>query len=281
MTCCTNLKKRIENFKESKKKKILVIYFIIEFIQTSVAIGLGINSIIKWVKFTSVDYENNGYYFFVKGINQSKVNLNSCSLFISDSRYYFDKLCIKNEFLISLQFWSSLIILFVFQLVDLIVPIIEFRRGEIKVDRSKQLFIKDIKSLKYLLKFLFIPGVFVINNFQFKTGCIKIEIDYFEVLRVIYVTYLVLPYTFAFVVVAIITMFIQYFNENCFSCFNEKLLRFLKFASLFSLTLVLLVSVFLWWISLAGSAISIIDSAFLVLIIIFDFINTQIYYLIK
>ena len=258
-----------------------VIYFIIEFIQTSIAIIFGILSIIKWMKFKKIDFENNGYYVFIKGINQSNVNLNSCSVFLSNSKYYFEELCIKNEFLISLQFWSSLVILFLFQLADLIIPIIEFRKGEIKVDGSKKSVINDIKSLKYLLKFLFVPGVFIINDVQFQTGCVKIVMDYYYILSVVYASYQVLPYTFAFIVAAIIMTIIQYFNENCLNFLNKKLVKFLKFVSLFSLTSVLLVSVFLWWLGFAGNALSRFDSAVLILIMFLNYINTQILKIIK
>ena len=139
----------------------------------------------------------------------------------------------------------------------------------------------DIKSLKYLLKFLFVPGVFIINDVQFQTGCVKIVMDYYYILSVVYASYQVLPYTFAFIVAAIIMTIIQYFNENCLNFLNKKLVKFLKFVSLFSLTSVLLVSVFLWWLGFAGNALSVFYSAVLILIMFLNYINTQILKIIK
>ena len=163
MCCFKIFKKKIENFKEKHQTQISTALILIEIVQTSFAIYLGISGIKKWAKFIKVDFEKNGYYYFIKGINQSKVNLNSCSIFSSDeSTDYFEDLCIKRKYLISLQFWSSIIILLFFQFLDLIVAYRKRRDRKIEVGQYKKSLIKDIGSLRYILKFFFIPGVFII-----------------------------------------------------------------------------------------------------------------------
>ena len=242
---------------------------------------MGATKITKWAKFIKVDFEKNGYFYFIKGINQSNVNLNSCSIFPSDvSIDYFEDLCIKKKYLISVQFWSSLIIFSFFQLLDLVLTYRKRRDRKKEVDHDKKSIIKDMGSLRYILKLFFVPGVFILNNVNFESGCVKAGIDYLNIFILVSATYQVLPYAFAFIIIAIIVSTIQFYNNVCFDCFNQSLLKVLKFASLLGLTSVLMVSVYLYWLSFAGNLISKIDSIILFLIMLLNFINVQLFKLV-
>ena len=150
--CCLKKWKLVWKKKlEKQEKKIIQAIFIIEFIQTIAALYLGIKGIVNWNKFSKSDFEKNGYYFFKKGVNQSTVNINSCTIFDSFQAIdYFQNIYIKNKYLVTLQFWFSLVILFIFQLIDLITAS-KKRKNDPKMEQI--LSFLDLGGFRFLIKY--------------------------------------------------------------------------------------------------------------------------------
>ena len=120
MNCFKNGKAYLVNYIESIDfQKLKTILYATEVFVTLISLIMGIIGINNWIKFWNTDYVNNGYYFFQKGINQTNVNLNHCSVFNVNSLDKFQSLFIKNKSLITFQFWYSLIIMLFFQISDL------------------------------------------------------------------------------------------------------------------------------------------------------------------
>jgi len=93
-------------FKVLNKCKISVISMIFSVV-------LIILNIVAFVKFQTIKYKNNGYYFFKNGTNFSSLDLSECNKFdkesLRDLNYLFEN---ETKLYISLQFWASVLFLF-------------------------------------------------------------------------------------------------------------------------------------------------------------------------
>ena len=117
--------------------------------------------------------------------------------------------------------------------------------------------------------------MFITSNIKFDSGCVKIanELDNINIFEIVNVAFTVLPFTFLFILVAIIIMIIEIYLKNCFGFLNKYLLKFLKIMICFSITSVLTVSAIIYWLGFAGDIISVINSSFLSLIIGLDIVS--------
>ncbi len=176
MKCFKNGKAHLDKYiREINFQKLKKTLYAGEVISTLISLIMGIIGVTNWIKFWKTDYVNNGYYFFQKGINQTNVNLNFCSVFNVNSLDQFQSLFIKNKSLITFQFWYSLIILLTFQIIDLRKGLIILRRNEYysyfysenNESYSKKLLVRDLNIFKSSFKFAFIPGVYIIDNINF------------------------------------------------------------------------------------------------------------------
>jgi hypothetical protein len=286
MCCFADLIARFKRYIESHDAHISLALFIFELISTLSALIMGILGITKWASFSKTEYENNGYYYFKKGINQSNINLDKCTIFDIDSIEDFEVLFIKQKFLITLQFWSSLVILFIFQVIDLFEAYKKRNKNKSNDDKTvKKILFQELGIFRTLMKFLFVPGVFMLDNIDIYSPCVYISLP-INIIPALYASYKVFPYVSGLIALVFLTSLCENMSQmqcccDCFENLNEKFIKFVKYSSLVIVSCLLLISVFLFWLGLAGSLISIIDSILLSIIMLIAYLSTRIQKLLK